>query len=317
MIFWEGKKVLVTGGSGFLGHHIVHHLQDLGARVTVTESRTTDLTKIDEALDAIRKSEPEFIFHAAADVGGIGYNRAVPADIFRNNTLMAVNILEAARICPVKKLVLIGSACAYPGHVDGLMSEDRFLEGPMHESVEVYGFSKRALYLGGKAYRKQYGVNSIFLLLTNLYGPFDKYGPEESHVVAALVRKFANAKRVGLPSLTCWGSGKPTREFMYAEDCAQAIVRAGEVYESSEPLNIGTGIGTTIEELATALAKLTGYKGKVLWDHSMPDGAMHKVLDVSKMEKTLGNLPITPLRDGLKKTLDWYSSRPEFLITKG
>jgi nucleoside-diphosphate-sugar epimerase len=309
MSFWNNTRVLVTGGHGFLGHHLVEQLTAQGARVFAPRSRDLDLTHPGDMLAAFQDSEAEIVFHAAADVGGIGYNRIAPADIFRNNTLMAVNALEAARLQPVHKLVMVGSACAYPGQVDGLMSEDSFEAGPMHESVDVYGFSKRALYLGGKAYRKQYGVNSIFLILTNLYGPFDKFDPKESHVVAALVRKFVDAKLAGEPEVVCWGTGRPTREFMYVEDCARAIIRAGEVYEDSAPLNIGVGVGTTIRELAEALHVVTGYAGRVRWDTSMPDGALYKVLDTRRMQAALKPPPPTPLRAGLEKTVAWYEAQ--------
>jgi nucleoside-diphosphate-sugar epimerase len=308
MGFWQGKRVLVTGGQGFLGTHLVTLLEREGAEVTTTRSLHHDLTREEAMCAAFRESRAEYVFHAAADVGGIGYNRLSPADIFRNNTRMAVNVLEASRRFPVRKVVMIGSACAYPGEVDGLMSEADFLAGPMHESVEVYGFSKRALYLGGKAYRSQYGVNAIFLLLTNLYGPHDKYDEKESHVVAALVSKFVEAKREGAPEVVCWGTGRPVREFMYAEDCARAILRAGEVYDESDPLNIGTGVGTTIRELAEALKEATGYAGRIVWDDSKPDGAMRKVLDVTRMREALDPPPPTPLREGLAKTVAWYEA---------
>ena len=311
MGFWDNKPVLVTGGTGFLGRHIVNQLQKQGAHVFVPKNHEYDLTQLETVLAAFKVGRPQIVFHAAADVGGIGYNRIAPANIFRNNLLMAVNILEACRLYPVEKVVMIGSACAYPGHVDGLMSEDSFLAGAMHDSVEVYGFSKRALYLGGNAYRKQYGVNSIFLILTNLYGPYDKFDPKESHVVAALVRKFVEAKQQNAPSVACWGTGQPTREFMYVKDCAQAILRAAEVYNSPEPLNIGTGIGTTIKELAGTLKEITQYDGKIVWDTSMPDGAMYKALDISRMREKLEELRCTKLADGLRMTVDWYVSHQD------
>lgn len=310
MSFWTDQRVLVTGGHGFLGHHLVEQLQAAGATVIAPRSAEYDLARPEAMLAAFRDSRAAVVFHAAADVGGIGYNRIAPADIFANNVRMTVNALEAARQYPVQKLVMVGSACAYPGKADGLMSEDGFEAGPMHESVDVYGFSKRAMYLGGKAYRKQYGVNSIFVILTNLYGPYDKYDPKESHVVAALVRKFVEAKQQHAPEVVCWGTGRPTREFMYVEDCARAILRAGEVYESPEPLNIGTGMGTTIKELADTLHDVTGYPGRVVWDTSMPDGALYKVLDTRRMQAALNPAPPIPLREGLKKTVAWYEANP-------
>lgn len=308
MNYWNYKKVLVTGGAGFLGYHIVNKLKEFGSEVFIPRSSEYDLTCMDDMLRAFNDSKAQTVVHAAADVGGIGYNRVAPADIFKNNLLMAVNIFEACRLSKIEKLTIVGSACAYPGKVDGYMSEDDFLSGPMHESVEVYGQSKRSLYLGSRAYRKQYGLKSIFLILTNLYGPYDKYDEKESHVVAALVRKFVEAKQNNSPSVVCWGTGSPTREFMYAEDCANAIINAAELYEGEQPLNIGTGVGTTIKELAETLKKVTEYEGEIIWDTSMPDGAMYKVLNTNRMKENLGNLPVTSLEDGLRKTVEWYKS---------
>jgi GDP-L-fucose synthase len=306
MGFWQGKNVLVTGGAGFLGSHLCDQLKKNEARVFITKSSDCDLTKLEPLLKVYEKYKPDIVFHAAADVGGIGYNRISPADIFRNNMLMSVNILEASRLHPVQKLIMIGSACAYPGKADGLMAEESFLSGPMHESVEVYGLSKRALYLGGKAYQKQYGLNSIFLLLTNLYGPRDKFDPKESHVVAALVKKFADAKSNNEPTVSCWGTGTPIREFMYAEDCARAILKTAEVYDGQEPVNIGTGGGISIKELSETVKEVTGYTGDIVWDTSMPDGAMYKALNIDKLKNTVGYSDFTSLKEGLKKTVAWY-----------
>jgi len=306
MEFWKDKTVLVTGGSGFLGSHLVEKLKEKNAKVFTSKSSENDLTKMDCVLELFEKVKPDYVFHASADVGGIGYNRVSPADIFRNNVLMAVNVLEACRLNKVKKLINIGSACAYPGEVDGLMSEDNFLDGAMHESVEVYGFSKRSLYLGGKAYLKQYGLNSIFLILTNLYGERDKFDPKESHVVAALIKKFVDAKRNNEAFVQCWGTGNPVREFMYAQDCAESIIKLAEVYNKQEPVNIGVGQGTSIKELAELLKKVTKYEGEIVWETSMPDGAMYKVLNIEKLKKLTGINEFTSLEKGLELTIDWY-----------
>jgi GDP-L-fucose synthase len=311
--FLKGKRICLTGGSGFLGTNIKEYLRENGIEFSCPTRAEYDLTRPEDTERMLAKMHPDIILHAAADVGGIGYNRLYPADIFRNNLRMAVNILDAAARHKVAKCVLIGSACAYPGETQGKLKEDEFLNGPMHESVEVYGFSKRALYLGAKAYRKQYGLNSIFLLLTNLYGPHDKFDPSESHVVAALIRKFMEAARDNLPEVVCWGTGKPVREFLYSRDCAEAICLAAEKYNSPEPLNIGTGVGTTIQELAELLRRATGYKGNIRWDASKPDGAMKKVLDVSRMKLFLGWEPQTSLEDGLRKTIEWCKKKGLFV----
>ena len=300
------KRVMVTGGGGFLGRHIVEAFQRQGAEVSTPRSRSTDLTDPDATLRAFSSIAPQVVVHAAADVGGIGYNQICPADIFHNNLMMTANVLKASERSGVEKLVIIGSACAYPGEVDGLMTEDNFLSGPLHPSVECYGFSKRALYFGARAYRDQYGLNAMVLLLTNLYGPWDKYDPKDSHVVAALVRKFVEAKQRGDARVECWGTGRPVREFLFVEDCAEAIVAATKVYDKTEPLNIGTGQGTTIRELTEAMREVTAYQGEVIWDESKPDGAMRKVLDVTRMKAELGWAPSTGLKDGLRRTVDWY-----------
>ena len=306
------KKIMVTGGSGFLGQHIVQSLEKRGHDVSVPRSKDYDLTELKSTQKAISEFTPDIIVHAAADVGGIGYNQLFPADIFTNNLRMACNIMQAAAEASIEKLVNVGSACAYPGEVDGLMNEDSFLSGAMHPSVEVYGLSKRALYLGAEAFRQQYGLESIFLVITNLFGPHDKYNPKDSHVVAAMIRRFVEAVDDDLAGVTCWGTGSPTREFMYAEDCAEAIAQATEKYSDSAPLNIGTGIGTTIKELAVLSAKAAGYTGTIDWDTSKPDGAMYKVLDISRMEEALdGFRAKTSIEDGLKVTIDWFSeARP-------
>ena len=306
------KKIMVTGGSGFLGRHIVQSLEIRGYDVSVPRSKDYDLTELKPAQKAISDLKPDIIVHAAADVGGIGYNQLFPADIFTNNLRMACNVMQAAAESSIEKLVNVGSACAYPGEVDGLMSEDSFLSGAMHPSVEVYGLSKRALYLGAEAFRQQFGLESIFLVITNLFGPHDKYNPKDSHVVAAMIRRFVEAVDDDLAGVTCWGTGSPTREFMYAEDCAEAIAEATDKYSGSDPLNIGTGTGTTIKELAELSAKAAGYTGTIDWDTSKPDGAMYKVLDISRMDEALdGFRAKTSIEDGLKTTIDWFrEARP-------
>ena len=301
------KRVLVTGGGGFLGKHIVEAFDKEGAETTVVRSQACDLTEPAQVLQTFADWRPEFIVHAAADVGGIGYNRLYPADIFLNNMIMTINVLRAAKEAQIEKMVIIGSACGYPGEVDDLMMEDDFLEGHLHDSVECYGFSKRALLIGAKAFREQYGLNSIFLILTNLYGPLDKFDPRDSHVVAALIRKFVEAMKDGDPKVECWGTGQPIREFLYVKDCAEAVVRATRVYDKPAPLNIGTGIGTSIRQLSGLISEIVGYSGLVAWDPSKPDGAMRKVLDVTRMKAELAWEPRTSLRDGLRKTIDWYA----------
>ena len=307
----NGKKIAITGGGGFLGTHLAARFEQGGANVCVPRSAQCDLRDYGPANAWLQEVRPDVVVHAAADVGGIGYIRACPADIFRNNLLMCCNVLEGCRRIGVEKLVIIGSACAYPGEVSGVLREEDFLAGQMHTSVESYGFSKRALYLGAKAYRDQYGLNSIFLVLTNLFGPHDKYDPAESHVVAALIRKFVEAVDNDDPVVECWGTGTPIREFLYAPDCAAAAFLAAELYHDLQPLNIGTGVGTSIKELAETVARLAQFRGEIRWDTNKPDGAMKKVLDVSHMTEALSWRPSTSLEDGLRRTIQWYrENRP-------
>ncbi len=303
----KDKKICITGGSGFLGTNLKNYFEKKKVNVFIPRSTDYDLCKFGDAQRMITDSKPDIIIHAAADIGGIEYNRMYPADVFRNNLSMAINILEVARRNNIEKVTSIGSACAYPGYVAGELKEENLLNGPMHESVEVYGFSKRALYLGARAYKQQYGLDSIFLALSHIYGPYDKYDPEEkeSHVLAALIRKFVKAKQNGGKKVICWGTGKPIREFLYVEDCAEAIYLATESYNKLEPLNIGTGIGTTIKELAETIKDITKFKGQIIWDTSKPDGANEKVLNINKMQKELNWKPETGLREGIQKTIGW------------
>lgn len=304
----ENKKVCITGGSGFLGTNIVDCFKSKNVEVFVPKHKDYDLTKLEDAKKMIDDSGARIVIHAAADVGGLGYITKNTASIFRNNLNMTINILEASAY--VEKLVLLGSACAYPGDSlylsGGKLKEDVFLSGAMHDSVEGYGFSKRAMYIGAKAYQKQHGLKSIFLLLGSMYGYHDKYNPNESHVVAALIKKFVDAKHNRDKQVVCWGTGKPIREFLFAGDCAEAIYIATEKYDKLDPLNVGTGIGTTIKELAEIIKDAVKYDGEIVWDTSKPDGTMEKVLDTGKMERELKWKPKTSFKDGIKRTVDWY-----------
>ena len=305
----KNKKITVTGGAGFLGSYIVEAFQQAGAEVHVARSKDFDLVDISNVRKMIKETKPAVIIHAAANVGGIGYNRLYPADIFFDNVMMTGNVLKAAsETTSLEKLVIVGSACAYPGEVTGRLQEHQLLEGALHPSVECYGFSKRAAFIGSKTYREQYNLNSIVLLITNLYGPRDKMDPTESHVVAALIDKFVRAVRSGEGTVTVWGTGKAVREFLHASDCAVAILAATRFYDKSEMLNIGTGIDTSIKQLVELLEEVTQFKGTIVWDRSKPDGAMLKVLDVSKIKEELNWEATTSLRDGLKKSVEWYHS---------
>jgi GDP-L-fucose synthase len=305
---WSGKRVTVTGGAGFLGQHLVKRLESYGAEVYVPRRRDYDLVSLDACLRCLLEHPADLVIHTAAYYGGIGINQSEPARLYYTNLVMGANVMEAARLAKVAKVVNIGTACSYPGYLEGHLKEEDIWAGPCHASVVNYGLTKKMLAVQGAAYKKQYGLDSIHLILTNLYGPGDSYNTERSHVVAALIRKWVEAEAARSPIIEVWGTGKPVREFIYVEDCADAIVLAAENYhDATVPLNIGTGIGTSIRELVDTLSAVTGYRGRITWNADKPDGARMKVLDVARMEQVLGCwTPPTGLAAGLAKTITWY-----------
>ena len=306
--FWTDKKVTVTGGAGFLGQHLVRRLESYGAKVFVPRQKDYNLVALDACLRCLLEHPCELLIHAAAYYGGIGINQTEPARLYYTNLVMGANLMEAARLTRVGKVVNIGTACSYPGYLEGDLKEADLWAGPCHASVVNYGLTKKMLAVQGQAYQRQYQLDSIHLILTNLYGPGDSYNLERSHVVAALIRKWVEAEQSGAPTIEVWGTGKPIREFIYVEDCADAIILAAEKYNDVIlPLNIGTGIGTSIRELVETINDLTGYQGKIVWNADRPDGAMKKVLDVTRMKEVLdGWTPPTSLRLGLERTIAWY-----------
>ncbi len=306
MGFWQGKSVVVTGGVGFLGSHVVEILESEGAQVFVPRKKDFNLMKLEDGLKCFLETKPEIVIHGAAFYGGIWINQVYPGRIFYENLIMGANVIEACRLSGVKKFVGIGTACSYPGYLEGNLSEDKLWDGPLHETVRNYGLTKKMMQVQCWAYAKQYGFQGIHLILTNLYGPRDSYNEQRSHVVAALIRKFVEATLERKAEVEVWGTGKPIREFLYVQDCAEAIVRAAQVYEEVEPLNIGTGLGTSIRELTDLVHEISGFKGKLRWNADKPDGQMVKILDVSKMKNILGCTPPTDLRMGLEKTIQWY-----------
>lgn len=306
--FWSNKRVTVTGGAGFLGQHLVKRLESYGAKVFVPRQRDYNLTALDSCLKCLLEQPCDVLVHAAAYYGGIGINQTEPGKLYYSNLVMGANLMEAARLAKVSKVVNVGTACSYPGYLEGHLKEDDLWAGPCHASVVNYGLTKKMLAVQALAYKKQYDLDSIHVILTNLYGPGDSYNPDRSHVVAALVRKWVEADLAKAPSIEVWGTGKPVREFIYVEDCADAIVLAAEKYNDvTTPLNIGTGIGTSIRELVETINSVTGYQGKLVWNTDKPDGAMMKVLDVTRMKQALdGWVAPTDLKSGLAKTIAWY-----------
>ena len=313
MTFWDKKNVVVTGGAGFLGSFIVEQLQvkEPSVKVFIPRSKDYNLVLPDACQRLMRDAQPHVVIHCAAFYGGIWINQLHPGKIFYENLVMGANLMETARAAGVGKFVGIGTACSYPGYLEGDLKEDQLWDGPPHETVINYGLTKKMMAVQGWAYRKEFNFNAIHLLLTNLYGPRDTFHIRRAHVVSALIKKFVDAVQQDAPEVEVWGTGKPIREFLYVEDCAAGILRSAEVYDDSKPINIGTGIGTSIRELVELVRELTGFKGKLRWNAEKPDGQMRKLLDVTRMKQELKWQPPTSLRDGLRKTIDWYIQNKE------
>jgi GDP-L-fucose synthase len=302
------KRVVVTGGAGFLGSQLVARLRERGLDPFVVRSRDFDLTVPADAERLFAETRPELVFHLAAEVGGIGANRTSPGRFWYANLVMGTNVLEQSRRAEVDKLVLVGTICSYPKLTPTPFREDDLWNGYPEETNAPYGVAKKALLVGAQAYREQYGLKSIYLLPVNLYGPGDSADLMASHVIPALIRKMVEAQERGEREVVLWGDGSPTREFLYVGDCAEALVLASERYEGSEPVNLGTGQEITIRDLATLVAEATGFAGDVVWDTSKPNGQPRRQLDVSRAEGLFGFRARTPLREGLERTVAWYRS---------
>ncbi len=302
-----GKRVLVTGGAGFLGGFLVDKLRRARvADLVVPRSREWDLTEQEQARRLFREARPEVVFHLAARVGGIGANQANPGLFLYANMAMGLNVVEAARQYGVEKLVVVGTTCAYPKFTPVPFREDDLWNGYPEETNAPYGVAKRALLVMLQAYRRQYGLNGIYLVPANLYGPRDNFDLETSHVIPAMIRKFSEARERGFPHVTLWGTGRVSREFLYAEDCAEGIFLAAERYDDPDPVNLGTGEEVTIAELAEKVRAATGYRGEIRWDASRPDGQPRRRLDVSRARERFGFVARTSLDEGLRRTVAWY-----------
>lgn len=307
MSFWKDKKILVTGGAGFLGSYVVEKLKLRGCTdIFVPRSKTYDLTKNDDIIRVYQDSEPDIVIHLAAKVGGIGANMAKPAEFFYDNLIMGVQLFEQARLFHVDKFVAIGTVCAYPKFTPVPFKEDDLWNGYPEETNAPYGLAKKMLLVQSQAYREQYNFNSIFLLPVNLYGPGDNFDPQTSHVIPALIRKCVEAKEQNKKEIVVWGTGSASREFLYVEDCAEAIVLASEKYNKSDPVNIGSGMEISIKDLIHLVVRMTGFNGEIVWDTSKPDGQPRRCLDVSKAKKEFGFSAKMGFEDGLKKTIEWY-----------
>ena len=297
-------RVLVTGGGGFLGSHLVERLQTDGHDVFVARSADYDLTAMDDAARMFDDAGPELVFHLAAEVGGIGANRANPGRYWYANLTMGAHVLEQARLHETPKLVIVGTVCAYPKFATVPFSEDDLWDGYPEETNAPYGVAKKAVLVGAQAYRDQYGLNSIFLLPTNLYGPRDNFELETSHVIPALIRKMIETE----DEVELWGDGSPTREFLYVDDCVEGLVLAAERYDAPEPVNLGAAREISIRELAELIAEVTGYSGRIVWDETKPGGQPRRSVDATRARELFGFEARTSLREGIESTVAWYRS---------
>jgi GDP-L-fucose synthase len=299
------SSVLVTGGGGFLGSHLVERLQAAGHDVFAARRRDYDLTRPDDAGRLFADARPELVFHLAAEVGGIGANRANPGRYWYANLMMGANVLEQSRLHGVDKVVAVGTVCVYPKHAPVPFREEDLWNGYPEETNAPYGTAKRAVLVGAQAYRDQYGLNAIYLMPAGLYGPRDNFDLETSHVAPALIRKMLESP----DEVVLWGDGSPTRELLYVDDCVEALLLAAERYDGAEPVNLGTGEEISIRDLAALVAELTGFEGEIVWDTSKPNGYPRRKLDTSRARELFGWEARTPLREGLERTIAWYRSR--------
>ena len=307
MDFWDNKRVIVTGGAGFLGSYVVEKLKDRGCKdIFVPLVEDYDLTKEKNVIRLYQGYPADIVIHLAAVVGGIGANRENPGKFFYDNLVMGAMLMEYARQSKVGKFVALGTICAYPKFTPVPFREEDLWNGYPEETNAPYGLAKKMMLVQSQAYRAQYGFNSIFLLPLNLYGPGDNFDPKSSHVIPALIKRFFEAREEGKEEVVCWGTGKPTRGFLYVEDAAEGILLAVEKYNKSEPVNLGSDLEISIKDLAELIAKLTGFKGKITWDESKPDGQPRRKLDTSRAEREFGFKAKMDFEEGLKRTIEWY-----------
>ena len=307
MIDLKKKNIIITGGAGFLGKHLVKKLKDRGCEnLFIPTIENYDLRDLKDIKKMYKDFKADIVIHLAAIVGGIGANRENPGSFFYDNIIMGIQLMEQARLNNIEKFTAIGTICAYPKFSPIPFNEDNLWDGYPEETNAPYGLAKKMLLVQSQAYRQQYGFNSIFLLPVNLYGPGDNFNPKSSHVIPALIKKFYEAKINNLPEVTVWGTGNATREFLYVEDCAEAIVLATEKYDKPQPVNIGAGFEISIKDLAEKIKEITGFNGKIVWDTSKPDGQPRRCLDTSRAEKEFGFKAKTNFDEGLRNTIEWY-----------
>jgi len=307
MINLREKKVIVTGGSGFLGRFVTEKLKDRNCKdIFIPKIEEYDLRNLDAIKKMYRDAKADVVIHLAAVVGGIGANRENPGSFFYDNLIMGIQLMEWARLTGIEKFVALGTICAYPKFTPVPFKEENLWNGYPEETNAPYGLAKKMLLVQSQAYRQQYNFNSVFLLPVNLYGPGDNFNPKSSHVIPALIKKFHDAKIDNHNEVIVWGTGKATREFLYVKDCAEAVVLAAEKYDKPDPVNIGAGFEISIKNLAEKISEIIGFKGKTIWDTTKPDGQPRRCLDTSKAYTEFGFKAKMSFDEGLKKTIDWY-----------
>lgn len=305
--FWRKRRVAVTGGAGFLGSFLCRKLAARGCtQVLVPKIEEYDLTQLPDVRRMYEDMQPDIVIHLAAEVGGIGANRAQPGRFFYANLIMGLHLIEEARLRKLEKFVQVGTVCAYPKFTPVPFREDDLWNGYPEETNAPYGIAKKALLVMLQAYRQQYGLNGIFLLPVNLYGPHDNFDPQSSHVIPALIRKCVEARETGRDFIVCWGTGKASREFLYVEDAAEGLLLAAEHYNDPEPVNLGAGWEITIKDLVELIAKLTRFTGQIRWDASQPDGQPRRRLDTSRAKERFGFVARMPFEEGLRRTIEWW-----------
>ena len=310
MTLWNNKKILVTGGAGFLGSFLINILKERSVNevnIKIPRSRDTDLRRWENCFEIVK--DIDIVIHLAARVGGIGFNMKYPATLFYDNAIMSIQVMEASRLAGVQKFVTVGTVCAYPKFTPVPFKEEDLWNGYPEETNAPYGLARKMLLVQSQAYRKQYDFNSIFLLPVNLYGPGDNFALESSHVIPALIRKFIEAVKNNKKEVEVWGTGEASREFLYVEDAAEGIILATERYNKPEPVNLGAGFEIKIKDLVELIAEFTGFEGEISWDTTKPDGQPRRCLDVSRAKKEFGFEAKTDFREGLKKTIEWYKTR--------
>ncbi len=304
--FWQNKRVMVTGGNGFLGKNLVAKLKTRGAQVFVVEQDHYDLRRLDDIRRALKDSQPQMVIHLAARVGGIGANQAHPAEFFYDNLMMGAPLLHESWVEHVEKFVALGTICCYPKFTPVPFREEALWDGYPEETNAPYGLAKKMLLVQSQAYRQQYNFNSIFLMPVNLYGPGDNFDPTSSHVIPALIKKCVDAIHAGADQIVVWGDGSPTREFLYVADAAEGVALAAERYNDSEPVNLGSAFEISIKDLAETIARLTGFTGRVVFDPTKPNGQPRRKLDTTRAQERFGFVSQTTFEDGLRETIKWY-----------